>query len=277
MNYNHKIILLFILIVILVVTVGCIDRMEDVDVESTNIDEYEFEIYFNESLDSTHIKNTTSVYLSSNDTVKSVHMIRNTKRLEVVPMEQFIRSGETITNVVTLVEPVTKNEGTVEGIEILKEKIKKNDISDVEYNISKEVIRGREHVFIDFEEKVTGFVAYTLVNQGRQNYVHTVNTPSVVRIILPESYTTGNRVLGYPRPTYDSKYEDDKGRKVLTWYKIENNSDDFREIITIGFYEKSAPLILTYVSIMILMLSFAIITNYYKNKRKRNDLQDEIK
>ncbi len=277
MNYNHKIILLFILIVILVVTVGCIDRMEDVDVESTNIDEYEFEIYFNESLDSTHIKNTTSVYLSSNDTVKSVHMIRNTKRLEVVPMEQFIRSGETITNVVTLVEPVTKNEGTVEGIEILKEKIKKNDISDVEYNISKEVIRGREHIFIDFEEKVTGFVAYTLVNQGRQNYVHTVNTPSVVRIILPESYTTGNRVLGYPRPTYDSKYEDDKGRKVLTWYKIENNSDDFREIITIGFYEKSAPLILTYVSIMILMLSFAIITNYYKNKRKRNDLQDEIK
>ncbi|MCS3923457.1 hypothetical protein J2T59_000515 [Methanosalsum natronophilum] len=251
--------------------------MEDVDVESTNIDEYEFEIYFNESLDSTHIKNTTSVYLSSNDTVKSVHMIRNTKRLEVVPMEQFIRSGETITNVVTLVEPVTKNEGTVEGIEILKEKIKKNDISDVEYNISKEVIRGREHIFIDFEEKVTGFVAYTLVNQGRQNYVHTVNTPSVVRIILPESYTTGNRVLGYPRPTYDSKYEDDKGRKVLTWYKIENNSDDFREIITIGFYEKSAPLILTYVSIMILMLSFAIITNYYKNKRKRNDLQDEIK
>ncbi len=55
-------------------------------------------------------------------------------------------------------------------------------------------------VNLEFEEPVTGFIAYTLETPGTQSFTFMRPDSEFIRVVLPEGYVTGNRVFGIARP-----------------------------------------------------------------------------
>ncbi len=257
---------------------GCIDDLVPVeDPEITDPGIYEFEIFINETIDPGAVQNTTSIYLTDNDTVRVVHMVISTSRIEIIPMERLIRSsGDTVGDILILAAPSNTTEPTVEAFNRFAKGPEINELKITEYTISDEISRGREHIYLDFEEPVTGFVAYTLFDQGQQDFMYTLTSPEIVRVVIPEEYTTGNRLLGYPRPDPDERFQDENGRDVLIWHRRDHDSEDSREFISVGYYSRSAPSVLTYSALILAAGAIIVIANYYRNRKKIKKIKEDM-
>lgn len=143
---------------------------------------------------------------------------------------------------------------------------------NITFNISKEVILGRSYVRFDFSSPFSGFVAFTQSDGQDFNRLLTKNVS--VRVVLPVNYTTGSRFLGIAQPEPDNITVDASGRNVLIWEKPypEHKS------ISVKYYQKTAPLMLAYLSIFLLISFFLIGAYYYlslRALRKKRALMEE--
>lgn len=145
--------------------------------------------------------------------------------------------------------------------------------NNVSFNVTSEPIFGRSYIRFDFSSEFSGFVAFTQ-SDGQDFNRQTVKNKSV-RVVLPPNHTTGSRFLGIPNPEPDNITIDTLGREVLIW------NDPYPFQISVKYYNKSAPTMLAYFSIILIICISAVSGYYYLTvrslKKKRNQIEKYIK
>jgi hypothetical protein len=118
---------------------------------------------------------------------------------------------------------------------------------------------------LEFEEPVTGFIAYTLAIPGTQSLAFLKPDSEFIRVVLPEGYVTGNRVFGIARPEPSNVTFDEKGRQNLLWNSSKMGE---REVaIQVKYYAKSAPSYFL-ASIVILLFGVGLVLSRYSRSKK---------
>lgn len=255
-------ILVTLFLIIAALASGCINELVPVDeqAEGPDLSAYEFEVFVNES-DNISIVNTTTFYLSDNESTKVVRMVQNTSIIETIPIESIGSSNQdSLTNIVLLADYANSTDTSVETF--TRYSLAEN-ASNISYNLEDEVSGGQKHTILEFDGEITGFVAYTIPQQTGQSFIHTQTSPTIVRFVLPEGFATGNRAIGTARPEPDLVYHDDKDRENLVWYSPEED-----ETITIKYYSTSAPRSLLIISSILAVGVAIVLADYYRSKQK---------
>ena len=259
-----KIVFMFLALLVVLV-LGCIDQKKDIVPNDGNISNYEFEVFLNESGNQT-LANTTTYYLLENNTkVQVVHIAVNTSKLEIYPPETLGggREEDPIQDFVLLAEPANETTATPQTFEELS---RRNETSDLNYNMTQEISRNMKVVNLEFEEPVTGFIAYTLKTPGTRGFAVLKPDSEFIRVVLPEGYVTGNRIFGIARPEPANVTFDEKGRQTLLW--ISSKMGEREEAIQVKYYTKSAPLYFSIAIIALLCGVALVLLNYAKSKKE---------
>lgn len=153
----------------------------------------------------------------------------------------------------------------------LREKVENITLYDeygrtVAINISDRFRQGNYIYDLEFERHVKGKLVYNLTAQGQQ-FVLSPKENGPVRVILPEGYTTGNRLLGiaWPPPDVIASIE---GKRVLTW----DNTSQISYIEVSYYRENALPALAIIISILALA-AIALLIEYYFSIRKLRALR----
>jgi hypothetical protein len=265
-----KTINIFILLALLVVFIsGCIDQKKEITLsEPGNVSSYEFEVFLDE-WDNKVPANTTTYYILEDKTeVQAVHIVINTSKLEIFPPESLGGSSDKdpIKNFVPLVEPANK---TIASSETLMRLSNSSNVSEeVNYTLTQDITQGMKVINLEFEEPVTGFIAYTLDIPGTQSFTFMKPDSEFIRVVLPEGYVTGNKVFGIARPEPSNTSFDDKGRQTLLW--ISSKMGEHEDAIQVKYYAKSAPM---YFFAAIVALLFGVVIVLLRYSRSKKELE----
>ncbi|WP_229389781.1 DUF5803 family protein [Methanosarcina sp. DH2] len=265
---------IFILLALLVVFMsGCIDQKKEIVLdEPGNISNYEFEVFLDE-WDNEIPANTTTYYILEDKTeLQVVHIIINSSKLEIFPPDSLGGSSneDPIRNFVLLVEPANE---TVASSRTFMRLSNSSNVSDINYTLTQEITRNMKLINLEFEEPVTGFIAYTLDMPGTQSFTFMKPDSEFIRVVLPEGYATGNRVFGIARPEpYDINF-DEKGRQTLLW--ISSKMGEREEAIQVKYYAESAPMYF-FAAIVALLFGVAMVLSRYSRSKKELESVREI-
>ncbi|WP_239451408.1 DUF5803 family protein [Methanosarcina horonobensis] len=265
----------FILLALLVIFIsGCIDQKKEITLdEPGNISSYEFEVFLDE-WDNEIPANTTTYYIMSDKTeVQAVHIVINSSKLEIFPPDSLGGGGpekDPIKNFVLLVEPANE---TVASSETFVRLSNNSNVSDINYTLTQDIVRSMKVVNLEFEEPVTGFIAYTLETPGTQSFTFMRPDSEFIRVVLPEGYVTGNRVFGIARPEPSDTSFDEKGRQTLLW--ISSKMGDREEAIQVKYYTESAPMYF-FAAIIALLFGVAMVLSRYSRSKKELESVREI-
>jgi len=252
---------------------GCIDQKKEIILdEPGNISSYEFEVFLDE-WDNKIPANTTTYYiLEDKIEVQAVHIVINSSMLEIFPPDSLGGGSEKdpIKNFVLLVEPANK---TAVSSRTLIRLSNSSNVSDVNHTLTQDVVRGMKVVNLEFEEPVTGFVAYTFDVSGTQSFAFMKPDSEFIRVVLPKGYVTGNRVFGIARPEpYDTSF-DENGRQTLLW--ISSKMGVREEAIQVKYYAESAPMYF-FAAIVALLFGVAMVLSRYSKSKKELESVREI-
>ena len=271
MKMRNATILALLILIFATIAAGCIDELVPVDDNSTTSDifAYEFDVFVNQSADSDVVANTTTFYMSKDASVRIVHMLVNISLIDIIPIDDMSSNQESLDNIVIIADNANTSAASVE---LFNSYSIANDVSDIEYGISKEVIRGQKHTYLKFNETITGFVAYTIPMPNGQDFMYVPTYSTIVRFILPKGYTTGNPLIGIARPQPDETYIDNEGRETLIWYERE----EMPKSIMVKYYPVSAPKILLIVGSILAFGAAIVLADYYVTKNKLKKMRDDI-
>ncbi len=142
--------------------------------------------------------------------------------------------------------------------------------NNVSFNVTSEPIFGRSYIRFDFSSEFSGFVAFT--QSDGQDFIRMTVKNRSVRVVLPPDHTTGSRFLGIPNPEPDNITIDTPGREVLIW------NDPYPFQISVKYYHRSAPTMLAYFSVL-LIICVSLISGYYyltiRSLRKKRNMIDK--
>ncbi|MBU4075997.1 MAG: hypothetical protein KKI06_04730 [Euryarchaeota archaeon] len=151
-----------------------------------------------------------------------------------------------------------------------KDPVAVNSSGNVSFNVTSEPIFGRSYIRFDFSSEFSGFVAFTQLDG--QDFIRMTVKNKSVRVVLPPDHTTGSRFLGIPNPDPDNITIDTLGREVLIW------NDPYPFQISVKYYQRSAPTMFAYFSI-ILIICVSVISGYYyltiRSLRKKRKMIDK--
>ncbi|WP_324532006.1 DUF5803 family protein [Methanothrix sp.] len=136
----------------------------------------------------------------------------------------------------------------------------------VKLNSSHRFRQGSYIYSLDFERHIKGKLVYNLSAQGQQ-FVIPVREKGPVRVILPEGYTTGDRLLGIAWPPPDMS-ANVGGKKALTW----NNTTPL-SYIEVNYYRENALAALTIIISILALAGIALLIEYYLSIRKLRALR----
>ena len=290
----NRYILLIACFLAVVTLSGCIDELVPLEKVSEPPDSsmYEFDVFLNGSQLNGSFARTSTFYLSTNSSAKVVNMIDNESLLDIMPLEDITRTyAEILSNIVVIADYANN---TSSSIDIFQNYSTEQKVSSLNYTISEKVIKGQKHIYLNFSEPIRGYVAYTMAVPTGQNFLHISQAPSVVRIVLPEGYTTGNSLVGRARPDPQDIYYDNKGRMNLVWYNMGTEKSSvvgmfetlFKtevqtppntiKLIAVKFYKDSAPGHLLVAGVILSSLALIVIADYLKKRRRLRKLREEI-
>jgi hypothetical protein len=265
---------IFLLLALLVVFMsGCIDQKKEITLdEPGNISSYEFEVFLDERYNQTPANTTTYYILEDNTEVQAVHIVINSSKLEIFPSDSLGGSSEEdpIKNFVLLVEPAN---GTVASPETFMRLADSINVSYLNYTLTQEVTQNMKVINLEFEEPVTGFIAYTLYIPGTQSFTFMKPDSEFIRVVLPKGYVTGNRVFGIARPEPTEISFDEKGRQTLLW--ISSEMGEREEVIQIKYYAESSPMYF-FAAIVALLFGVVVVLSRYSRSRKELESVREI-
>ncbi|WP_231590517.1 DUF5803 family protein [Methanosarcina siciliae] len=257
---------IFILLALLVVFMsGCIDQKKEIVLdESGNISNYEFEVFLDD-WDNNIPANTTTYYILEDKTeVQVVHIVINSSKLEIYPPDSLGggSSEEPIRNFVLLVEPADE---TVASSKTFMRLANSSNVSDLNYTLTQEIARNMKVINLEFEEPVTGFVAYTLDTPATQSFAFVKPDSEFIRVVLPVGFATGNRVFGIARPEPYDVSVDEEGRETLLW--ISSKMGEREEAIQVKYYAESAPMYF-FAAIVALLFGVGVVLSRYSQSKK---------
>jgi hypothetical protein len=128
--------------------------------------------------------------------------------------------------------------------------------------------RGNNIYSLNFERHVSGDLIYTMPQQGQQ-FVLPLEDSGPVRIILPQGYTTGDRILGIARPSPDEIHSDEAGT-VLTWY----NTSQI-QYIEVSYYRNNALQVLMTIFAILAVAAIVLLIEYYISMRRLRSLRKD--
>ncbi|MHC1755923.1 MAG: DUF5803 family protein [Methanosarcina sp.] len=265
---------IFTLLALLVVFMsGCIDQEKEIILdEPGNISNYQFEVFLDE-WDNEIPANTTTYYILEDKTeVQIVHIVINSSKLEIFPPDSLGGGSneDPIRNFVLLVEPANE---TVASSRTFMRLSNSSNVSDINYTLTQEITPNMKLINLEFEEPVTGFIAYTLDMPGTQSFAFIKPDSEFIRVVLPEGYATGNRVFGIARPEpYDINF-DEEGRQTLLW--ISSKMGEREEAIQVKYYAESAPMYF-FAAIVALLFGVAMVLSRYSRSKKELESVREI-
>jgi hypothetical protein len=288
---KYFILTLSILCIMLFIS-GCVDDLVPVDGDTAQeLSAYEFELFLNNSYDDGTFIPTHSFYLSTNGSVRVVSILENESSIQVIPLEDLSsQNSETVSNIVVLGDIANNTNAKPENFEYFSSM---SSVSDVNYTISDDVVRGQKYVFVEFEEPVTGFIAYTMSNALGQDFIYVTTPPSVVRYVLPEGYTTGNSLIGKVKPEPDEIYYDSDGRENLIWTnEVTTNSflsmlgsyspedeesiEPVPKLISVKFYTKDAPRDLTIAAGVLGLVALSVFLRFRNQRKQLEKIRNEF-
>ncbi len=264
---------IFLLLALLVVFIsGCLDQKKEITLdEPGNISSYEYDVFLDG--ENNIPANTTTYYILEDKTkVQAVHIVINSSKLEIFPPDSLGGGSDEVPvkNVVLLVEPANE---TVASSETFMRLSNSNNVSDMNHTFTQEVSQNMKVINLEFEEPVTGFIAYTLKTSGTQSFTFVKPDSEFIRVVLPEGYVTGNRIFGIARPEPSETSFDDKGRQTLLWISSEMGARE--EAIQVKYYAESAPMYF-FAAIVALLLGVAMVLSRYSKSRKELESVREI-
>ncbi len=272
---------------------GCIDELVPVDGETTTQDAstYEFQPFLNNSFVEGEFIHTSTFYLSE-ENAKAVHILENETTIDVIPLEDLSSPNQDpVSNIVVVGDYANSTNASVEYFTELS---MSPEPAEINYTLSEDVVRGQKHIYIEFSEPVTGFVAFTLATPMGQDFVHVTTPPSVVRFVLPEGYTTGNPFIGKTNPEPTERYYDSQNRENLVWinevmstsgileslqsFSGENESEiePVPRAISVKYYSESAPQGLIIAVGILGLAALIVFSRYYREKRKLGKIREDI-
>ena len=136
----------------------------------------------------------------------------------------------------------------------------------VKINSSYRFWQGNSIYSLDFERHVRGKLIYNLTSQGQQ-FVISIREKGPVRVILPEGYTTGDRLLGIAWPPPDMIASAEK-KSTLTWYNTTTIS-----YIEVNYYRDNALEALAIIISILALAAIALLIEYYLSIRKLRALR----
>ena len=261
-----------LLALIVVFLSGCMEEKNEIFLnESGNASSYEYDIFLNESGNET-VQNTTTYYLLEDKTkVQVVNAAVNTTKHTIYPSESLggRSEGDPIKNFVLLVGPANETRATSHSFETLA---LKNATVPANYTLTEEVSQSMRVINLEFEEPVTGFIAYTLEIPATQSFAFMKPESEFIRVVLPEGYATGNRVFGIPRPEPSNVSVDAQGRQTLLW--ISSEIPARQEVIQVKYYSESAPLYFLAAIVVLLFGVGLVLFHYSRSKRELESVRD---
>ncbi|GAB6265386.1 MAG: hypothetical protein STSR0001_08310 [Methanothrix sp.] len=138
----------------------------------------------------------------------------------------------------------------------------------VKINSSHSFWQGNFIYSLNFERHVEGRLVYNLTSQGQQ-FVISIRDKGPVRVILPEGYTTGDRLLGIAWPPPDMIASAEK-KSALTWYNTTMVS-----YIEVNYYRDNALEALMIIISILALAAIALLVEYYFSIRKLRSLRME--
>lgn len=269
---------------------GCTDVAKTPIAPNSSV--YEYDVFLNGSELNGSFARTSTFYLSTNSSVKVVNIIDNESLIDIMPLEDLTKTdAETLSNIVIIGDYANN---TTSSIDLFENYSTQQNVSALNYTISEKVMKGQKHIYLNFTEPIRGYVAYTMTSSTGQEFLHIAQTPSVVRVVLPEGYTTGNLLIGRARPEPSQIYYDDYGRMNLVWNNTNADKSSLvsmlettfnREIQTpsntlkligVKFYKESAPRSLLIVGVILGSLALIVIIDSLNKRRKLRKLREQI-
>ena len=252
---------------------GCIDQKKEIILdEPGNISNYEFEVFLDE-WDNDIPANTTTYYILEDKTeVQVVSIVINSSKLEIFPPDSLGGSSneDPIKNFVLLAEPANE---TVASSRTFMRLSNSSNVSDLNYTLTQEIARNMKVINLEFEEPVTGFIAYTLNIPGTQSFAFMKPDSEFIRVVLPKGFVTGNRIFGIARPEpYDTSF-DEEGRQTLLW--ISSKMGEREDAIQVKYYAESAPMYF-FAAIVALLFGVAMVLSRYSRSKKELESVREI-
>ncbi|NPE31480.1 hypothetical protein HNV12_26685 [Methanococcoides sp. SA1] len=286
---------LVLVFILAIMSSGCINELAPVTDNNATVEasDYELEVFHSPS-DKSEDLNTTTFYLSRNGSTNVVYMVAETSMIEIVPMEDvFNTGGDILSNVVILAGRSENVSASAETFEMFASSSPK-DLPVFNYTLEDDVIRGQKHFVMEFDENITGIVAFVLNNPKGQDFMYVPTHDSTVRFVLPVGYTTGNPFVGKVIPDTDDRYIDEQGREVLVWYDLHAKSGTFTNMareylkveiseedlpyrtVMIKFYSESAPRLLLIGTSILFGGVLIVLGNYLSARRKLRKTRDSI-
>lgn len=244
---------------------GCIDQKKQIILdEPGNISNYEFEVFLDE-WDNKIPANTTTYYILEDKTeVQVVSIVINSSKLEIFPPDSLGGSSneDPIKNFVLLAEPANE---TVASSSTFMRLSNSSNVSALNYTLTQEIAQNMKVINLEFEEPVTGFIAYTLNIPGTQSFAFMKPDSEFIRVVLPKGFITGNRIFGIARPdSYDTSF-DEEGRQTLLW--ISSKMGEREEAIQVKYYAESAPMYF-FAAIVALLFGVVMVLSRYSRSKK---------
>jgi hypothetical protein len=275
-------------------TGGCIDDLVPVDEQTSmgDISAYEFEAFTNYSFVNGSFIPVATFYLSREGYAKAVYMIENESVIDIIPLEDLSSSNELpVSNIVVMGNYSSNLEASATNFMELSIS---GEPAYINYTTSEEVSRGQKHVYVNFSQPVTGFVAFTMSTPRGQDFLYITTPPSVVRFVLPEGYTTGNPFIGKTTPSPDKTYYDLSGRKNLVWVnpgtvngsilerlqRFSNNTDSqvnqVPRAISVKYYSESAPLGLMVAAGVLGLAAFLVLSRHRRERKRLARIREDV-
>ena len=244
---------------------GCIDEKKKIFLDQPgNISSYEFEVFQDSWINQTPV-NTSTYYISEDHRkVQVVNIVINCSKFDIYPPDTLGGNSEEkpIENFVLLVDFSKK---IVADVNTLREISHKTENSSVKYTLIQEISQNLKVIHLEFEEPVTGFIAYTNEIPGTQSFGFIKPDSEFIRVVLPVGYVTGNRVFGIALPTPSNVTFDEKGRQNLRWISSKMGK---REVaIQVKYYTKSAPIFFL-ATIVVLLIGVGLVLLHYSRIEK---------
>lgn len=244
---------------------GCIDQKKEIILdEPGNISNYEFEV-FQDEWDNEIPANTTTYYILEDKTeIQVVSIVINSSKLEIFPPDSLGGSSneDPIKNFVLLAGLANE---TVASSKTFMRLSNNSNVSDLNYTLTQEIARNMKVINLEFEEPVTGFIAYTLNIPGTQSFTFMKPDSEFIRVVLPKGFVTGNRIFGIARPEpYDTSFDEEE-RQTLLW--ISSKMEEREEAIQVKYYTESAPMYF-FAAIVALLFGVAMVLSRYSRSKK---------
>lgn len=139
---------------------------------------------------------------------------------------------------------------------------------EVPINSTVDFWRGTYKYKIVVNESVEGHLNYSMPIHD-QRFFAPVNSIESVRVFLPQGYTTGNHLLGRPRPTPDEILEEGE-RLILVWDNPKTKAID------VGYYKNEAPRTFLFIFMLLAFLGGIVVLEYVLSIKKLRSIRESV-